>query len=50
MKMVKKKIKVISRTASFEGESYYSGDGYNKASVMPREMIKVLKESKDESY
>lgn len=46
----KKKIKVISRTASFEGESYYSGDGYNKASVMPREMIKVLKESKDESY
>jgi hypothetical protein len=36
----------VSRTASFEGESYYSGDGLNTAHTLPDEMVKVLEESK----
>ena len=36
----------IERTASVEGESYYSGDGLNAAHILPDEMVKVLEESK----
>lgn len=37
---------MIERTASVEGESYYSGDGLNAAHILPDEMVKVLEESK----
>jgi hypothetical protein len=37
---------LIERTAEVEGESYYSGDGLNKAHILPDEMVKVLEESK----
>ncbi len=36
------------RNARFEGESYYSGDGLNRAHIMPDEMVKALEESKNE--
>lgn len=35
------------RNARFEGESYYSGDGLNRAHIMPDEMVKALEESKN---
>ncbi|GAB1437435.1 hypothetical protein MASR2M36_01660 [Providencia sp.] len=35
------------RKARFEGESYYSGDGLNRAHIMPDEMVKALEESKN---
>lgn len=45
-----RKRKAISkgRGAHNEGVSYYSGDGLNRANLMPDEMIEVLKESKNE--
>lgn len=42
----KKKYKLIPRVAQVEGESYYSGDGFNKAHISPVEMMESLKESK----
>lgn len=36
------------RYASAEGVSYYSGDGINHAHIMPDDMVRVLKESKNE--
>ena len=36
----------IQRTASIEGESYYSGDGLNAAHILPDEMVRALEESK----
>jgi hypothetical protein len=47
MKMVKKYI-LVPRTAQIEGESYYAGDGFNKAHLLPDEMVRALEESKDE--
>ncbi|ELY2853989.1 hypothetical protein SMC92_000996 [Cronobacter dublinensis] len=38
------------RYASIEGMSYYSGDGVNKAHIMPDDMVKALQESKNENY
>jgi len=35
------------RIAEIEGMSYYSGDGLNKAHIMPDEMIRSLEESKN---
>jgi hypothetical protein len=45
-----RKGKVISkgRTAHNEGVSYYSGDGLNRAHLMPDEMVAILEESKNE--
>lgn len=37
---------LIQRTASVEGESYYSGDGLNAAHILPDEMLRALEESK----
>jgi len=37
---------LIQRTASIEGESYYSGDGLNTAHILPDEMVRALEESK----
>lgn len=36
----------IERTASFEGQSYYAGDGLNTAHILPDEMVESLEESK----
>ncbi|MFI0560582.1 hypothetical protein ACH33A_23210 [Escherichia coli] len=46
-----RKGKTISkgRTAHNEGVSYYSGDGLNRAHLMPDEMVKILEESKNEN-
>jgi hypothetical protein len=41
-----KKAKHQKRYASFEGESYYNGDGFNTAHIMPDDMVAILKESK----
>ncbi|EOL8986742.1 hypothetical protein ACM92P_001241 [Cronobacter dublinensis] len=38
------------RYASIEGMSYYSGDGVNKAHIMPDDMVKALRESKNENF
>lgn len=35
------------RWAQVDGVSYYSGDGLNKAHIMPNEMIRKLEESKN---
>ncbi|HAV1831586.1 TPA: hypothetical protein JG914_004422 [Enterobacter hormaechei subsp. steigerwaltii] len=43
----KKMYKIIPRTAKVEGESYYAGDGLNKTHLLPNDMVKVLKKSKD---
>lgn len=45
----KKKYKIIPRAAQVEGESYYAGDGLNKAHILPNEMVRVLEESKNAS-
>lgn len=37
------------RYAQVEGVSYYSGDGINKAHLKPDDMVKVLKDSKNEA-
>ena len=39
--------KLVPRKAQVEGESYYAGDGLNKAHLLPSEMVKALKESKN---
>ncbi|WP_130224892.1 hypothetical protein [Escherichia sp. E13S3] len=46
-----RKGKTISkgRTAHNEGVSYYSGDGLNRAHLMPDEMVEILEESKNEN-
>jgi hypothetical protein len=44
----KKKYKIIPRKAKVEGESYYAGDGLNKAHILPDEMVKSLEDSKNE--
>lgn len=36
----------VERTASFEGQSYYAGDGLNTAHILPDEMVESLRESK----
>lgn len=38
----------VQRRALSEGVSFYSGDGVNKSHISPEEMVRVLKESKDE--
>ncbi|MGV3345338.1 hypothetical protein ACGVWS_06180 [Enterobacteriaceae bacterium LUAb1] len=43
----KKMYKLIPRTAQVEGESYYAGDGLNKAHILPGEMVQILEESKN---
>jgi len=43
----KKMYKVTQRTAQVEGESYYAGDGLNKAHLLPNDMIKALEDSKN---
>jgi len=35
--------KIIPKVAQVEGESYYSGDGINKAHLLPNDMVKILK-------
>ncbi|OCG41332.1 hypothetical protein [Gilliamella sp. Bif1-4] len=44
-----RKGKTISggRVAAFEGSSYYQGDGLNSAHILPDQMVKVLRESKN---
>ncbi|AZC34257.1 EF hand domain protein [Pseudomonas chlororaphis subsp. piscium] len=37
---------MLSRVASFEGQSYYAGDGLNTAHILPDDMVRVLEESK----
>jgi len=37
---------MISRVASFEGQSYYAGDGLNTAHILPEKMVRALEESK----
>ncbi|MGF6150726.1 hypothetical protein [Pseudomonas fluorescens] len=37
---------MLSRVASFEGQSYYAGDGLNTAHILPVDMVRVLEESK----
>ncbi|WP_243428349.1 EF-hand domain-containing protein [Leclercia adecarboxylata] len=44
----KKKYILVPRTAQIEGESYYAGDGFNKAHLLPDEMVRALEESKNE--
>ncbi|MBM7063406.1 hypothetical protein JQX08_22020 [Pseudomonas sp. UL073] len=36
----------LPRTASYEGQSYYAGDGLNSAHILPDEMVCALNESK----
>lgn len=43
----KKKYKLVPRVAEVEGESYYAGDGLNKAHLLPDTMIKALEDSKN---
>ncbi|HFI4471007.1 TPA: hypothetical protein ACGQFD_003567 [Escherichia coli] len=43
----KKKYRLVPRVAEVEGESYYSGDGLNKAHLLPDTMIKALEDSKN---
>lgn len=43
----KKRYKLIPRVAVVEGESYYSNDGVNKASILPDVMAKSLEDSKN---
>jgi len=43
----KKKYILVPRVAQLEGESYYSGDGFNKAHILPDEMVRALEESKN---
>lgn len=37
---------MISRVASFEGQSYYAGDGLNTAHILPEKMVRALEESR----
>lgn len=43
----KKKYRLVPRGAEVEEESYYSGDGLNKAHLLPDTMIKSLENSKN---
>lgn len=43
----KKKYILVPRVAEVEGESYYAGDGLNKAHLLPDAMIKSLEDSKN---
>ncbi len=43
----KKKYILVPRVAQLEGGSYYSGDGFNKAHILPDEMVRALEESKN---
>ena len=47
MQTDKKKYKLVPRVAEVEGESYYAGDGLNKAHLLPDTMIKALEDSKN---
>lgn len=38
---------MLARVASFEGQSYYAGDGLNTAHILPADMVRVLEESKN---
>lgn len=47
-----RKGKAISggRVATFEGSSYYQGDGLNSAHILPDQMVKALRESKNGNW
>jgi hypothetical protein len=39
--------RLIPRVAGVEGESYYAGDGFNRAHILPDSMVKTLMDSKN---
>jgi len=41
---------LVPGIAQIEDESYYAGDGFNKAYLLPDEMVRALKESKNELW
>jgi hypothetical protein len=43
----KKMYRLIPRVAGVEGESYYAGDGFNRAHILPDSMVKTLMDSKN---
>jgi len=44
---VTRKKQFVERYAESEGVSFYQGDGLNTAHITPEEMVRALKESKE---